>query len=88
MSAVKLQSIITCPKCAHAKEETMPIDACQWCYECECCHAMLRPKAGDCCVFCSYGSERCPPMQQHSCSCVRRRRYSDARRTLDSAPPG
>ncbi|MHA3018505.1 hypothetical protein E6A55_23740 [Cupriavidus necator H16] len=88
MSAVKLQSIITCPKCAHAKEETMPIDACQWCYECECCHAMLRPKAGDCCVFCSYGSERCPPMQQHSCSCVRRRRYSDARRTLDSVPPG
>lgn len=24
---------------------------------------MLRPKAGDCCVFCSYGSVKCPPIQ-------------------------
>ncbi|CAG2126951.1 hypothetical protein LMG31506_00254 [Cupriavidus yeoncheonensis] len=67
VSAVKLQSIITCPKCAHAKEETMPLDACLWRYECEHCHMVLRPKAGDCCVFCSYGTERCPPMQQESC---------------------
>jgi hypothetical protein len=27
------------------------------------CHALVRPKAGDCCVFCSYGSATCPPMQ-------------------------
>jgi hypothetical protein len=27
------------------------------------CHTLLRPKAGDCCVFCSYGSAKCPPMQ-------------------------
>jgi len=26
------------------------------------------PKAGNCCVFCSYGSVKCPPMQaQKSC---------------------
>jgi hypothetical protein len=24
---------------------------------------MLRPKKGDCCVFCSYGSVLCPPIQ-------------------------
>jgi hypothetical protein len=24
---------------------------------------MLRPKPGDCCVFCSYGSVPCPPIQ-------------------------
>jgi hypothetical protein len=60
---VILQSILTCPHCGHAKEETMPTDACQWFYECEQCHALLRPKAGDCCVFCSYGSRKCPPVQ-------------------------
>ena len=39
-------------------------DACQWRYECEQCHAMLRPKPGDCCVYCSYGSVPCPPIQE------------------------
>lgn len=58
-----LQSTITCPQCGHAREEMMPTDACQWLYECEGCHALLRPKPGDCCVFCSYGSQKCPPMQ-------------------------
>ncbi|MDD2796322.1 MAG: GDCCVxC domain-containing (seleno)protein [Acidocella sp.] len=24
---------------------------------------MLRPKPGDCCVLCSYGSVPCPPIQ-------------------------
>ncbi len=41
----------------------MPTDACQWFYECESCKAVLRPKAGDCCVFCSYGTNKCPPIQ-------------------------
>ena len=27
------------------------------------CGAPLKPKAGDCCVFCSYGSVPCPPLQ-------------------------
>ena len=58
-----LQSVITCPLCAKAKLETMPIDACRFFYECTGCGARLRPKDGDCCVFCSYGSVPCPPMQ-------------------------
>jgi hypothetical protein len=45
----------------------MPTDACQFFYECTSCKAMLRPKAGDCCVFCSYGSVKCPPVQQQGC---------------------
>ena len=61
---VILQSIITCPNCGHKKEETMPTDACQYFYECEKCHAQLKPKQGDCCVFCSYGSVPCPPIQE------------------------
>jgi len=72
MMSIELQSTITCPLCGHAKEETMPTDACQWFYECERCKAVLKPKAGDCCVFCSYGSTKCPPMQEQSGSCCTR----------------
>jgi hypothetical protein len=61
---VILDSTITCPICGTAKAETMPTDACQFFYECTACGALLRPKPGDCCVFCSYGSVPCPPIQQ------------------------
>ena len=64
-----LESIITCPECGHKEIETMPTDACQWFYECKECHTMLKPKRGDCCVFCSFGTVACPPMQQGSSSC-------------------
>ena len=57
------ESIITCPHCTGAKSESMPIDACRVFYLCTCCGATLRPKQGDCCVFCSYGSIPCPPIQ-------------------------
>lgn len=58
-----LRSTITCPLCGHRKTETMPTDACQFFYDCEGCHAVLKPKTGDCCVFCSYGDMPCPPVQ-------------------------
>ena len=59
-----LESTITCPNCGHRATETMPTDACQFFYDCMGCGERLKPKPGDCCVFCSYGSVRCPPMQQ------------------------
>ena len=61
---MQLRSRIKCPKCGFAKEETMPIDACQIFYECTNCGAALKPKQGDCCVFCSYGSVKCPLKQK------------------------
>lgn len=64
MSAVILESVLTCPHCGYARRETMPTDACLFFYECSQCKALLRPKRGDCCVFCSYGSVPCPPVQQ------------------------
>jgi len=60
---VELQSIITCPNCGHKKKETMPTDACQFFYECEKCKTVLKPKQGDCCVYCSYGTVKCPSIQ-------------------------
>jgi hypothetical protein len=41
----------------------MPTDACQYFYDCKGCGVVLKPKAGDCCVFCSYGDVACPPVQ-------------------------
>lgn len=69
MSAVELISMLTCPHCGHGKTETMPIDACQWFYECEQCHEVLKPLTGDCCVYCSYGSVPCPPIQASTDGC-------------------
>jgi hypothetical protein len=69
MSAVELISMLTCPHCGHGKTETMPIDACQWFYECEQCHEVLKPLPGDCCVYCSYGSGPCPPIQASTDGC-------------------
>lgn len=63
------KSTITCPVCGFAKEEEMPADACQFFYECSHCKALLKPKPGDCCVFCSYGTVPCPPVQKGKDCC-------------------
>ena len=65
-----LQSIITCPECGQRTTETMPTDACVFFYDCPACHARLKPKQGDCCVFCSYGSVPCPPIQLGATCCT------------------
>lgn len=69
MKTITLLSVITCPHCGASKQEEMPTDACVHFYPCEQCGAMLRPLDGDCCVFCSYGTVPCPPIQQSSCDC-------------------
>jgi hypothetical protein len=66
---VQRQSTIVCPSCGHHRTETMPADSCLFFYECTGCRIMLRPKPGDCCVFCSYGSVKCPPRQGEACAC-------------------
>ena len=62
-AAANLTSEITCPQCGDRRTETMPTDACQFFYDCAGCGAVIRPKPGDCCVFCSYGTVPCPPVQ-------------------------
>jgi hypothetical protein len=57
---VILVSEITCPFCSFKKQEEMPVSACQYFYQCGNCMALLKPKEGDCCVFCSYGTYKCP----------------------------
>ena len=62
-----LESVVTCPHCGNQSRERMATDACQFFYDCKGCGSRLKPKTGDCCVFCSYGSAPCPPMQAGKC---------------------
>ncbi|MBN3786906.1 GDCCVxC domain-containing (seleno)protein [Burkholderia sp. Ac-20353] len=64
MTELQFESVLTCPHCGFSRQETMPVDACQFFYECQGCKALLRPRPGDCCVFCSYGSVCCPSKQR------------------------
>ena len=66
---VKFMSTVTCPRCGHGEAERMPTDFCQFFYDCKGCGAVLRPLDGDCCVFCSYGTVPCPPIQQDQGCC-------------------
>ncbi|MGJ8529467.1 GDCCVxC domain-containing (seleno)protein [Maritalea sp.] len=66
---IELTSEITCPKCAHKSVEQMPTDACQYFYDCKSCGEVLKPLAGDCCVYCSYGTVPCPPIQEGKACC-------------------
>lgn len=65
----ELYSIISCPNCGYKKTEIMPTDACVYFYECEKCKIQIKPLLGDCCVFCSYGSVKCPPVQVNKNCC-------------------
>lgn len=67
---IQLHSTITCPACGFEKDEIMPTEACQFFYECPNCVQIIKPKKGDCCVYCSYGSVKCPPVQKTGkCGC-------------------
>lgn len=67
---VHLNSVITCPNCKYSKKELMPVDACVYFYECKHCGTLLKPLKGDCCIFCSYGNVKCPPVQSGNNCCT------------------
>lgn len=64
MSNIIYTSVIQCPICGFEQEKSMPTDACQFFYECTNCEKIIRPKEGECCVFCSYGTVKCPSIQK------------------------
>ncbi len=66
---VVTESTITCPHCGFSRLEIMPTEACQIRYSCPACAEVLKPRAGDCCVFCSYGTVPCPPIQVDRSAC-------------------
>lgn len=60
---MKTRTMLTCPKCNTQQKANIPTNACQHFYKCQKCGEMLKPKSGDCCVFCSYADTKCPPKQ-------------------------
>jgi hypothetical protein len=60
---------LTCPECHASTIADMPTNACQFFYTCTNCAARLRPLPGDCCVFCSYSDQVCPPKQTDQSCC-------------------
>lgn len=66
---IERMSTIVCPHCGHSSIEEMPMNACQYFYDCKRCESVLKPLEGDCCVFCSYGNVPCPPVQVDGKAC-------------------
>jgi len=64
VTAVRLNATITCPRCKYTERMAMPVNACQRYYRCAGCARLIKPRPGDCCVFCSYADTSCPPMQE------------------------
>ncbi|WP_343899459.1 GDCCVxC domain-containing (seleno)protein [Arthrobacter rhombi] len=63
---IELTSVVTCPLCGRETSAQMSVDSCQYFWNCPECGERLQPLAGDCCVFCSYGTARCPSRQEPS----------------------
>ena len=68
--ALELRSSLTCPECGSTTTETMPTDRCVFFYVCKPCGTRLKPQPGDCCVFCSYGTVKCPSIQAGAVFCA------------------
>ena len=66
---ITLEATITCPQCGFASEETMATNACEYYYVCKHCGVLLKPKPGDCCVYCSYADVKCPSVQAAGPGC-------------------
>ncbi len=66
---LKLSSALTCPACGHAETLTMAADSCQIRHDRPARGVMMKPKPGDCCVFCSYGDVPCPPVRESRARC-------------------
>lgn len=61
---IRHRTVIKCPSCGYFQMETMPDGepVVQW--KCPNCGKIAEPRDGDDCVYCSYGSVRCPTAQR------------------------
>lgn len=55
--------VVTCPVCKTQVQETMVSETLKLIYHCPVCLTWLSPKKGDHCIYESYGSVHCPPIQ-------------------------
>jgi len=55
--------VVTCPVCKTQVREHMVSETPKLIYHCPKCLTWLSPKKGDHCIYDSYGSVKCPPIQ-------------------------
>ncbi|MBI1237570.1 MAG: hypothetical protein GC188_12880 [Alphaproteobacteria bacterium] len=70
MTSIQPFSNVKCPSCGKITEQVrMPENACIYFWDCPSCGDVIRPLPPDCCVFCSYGTVPCPPVQLDAGCC-------------------
>ena len=55
--------VVTCPVCKTQVQEKMTSETPKLIYHCPVCKTWLSPKKNDHCIYDSYGSVKCPPIQ-------------------------
>ncbi|WP_293596999.1 MULTISPECIES: GDCCVxC domain-containing (seleno)protein [unclassified Polynucleobacter] len=63
-----LHTTITCPNCRGQESLEISQGYSQHLYRCPSCSTILKPKSGDCCIFCSFGSLDCSSAEQNLAS--------------------
>ena len=61
---INLKTVITCKNCGTSEEVMMHAKLPEQKFICKRCTAELSARADECCVYCSYGSVKCPPVQE------------------------
>ena len=55
--------VLTCPVCKNRTQEFMVSESLKLVFQCPACLTWLSPKKNDHCIYDSYGSVNCPPIQ-------------------------
>jgi hypothetical protein len=61
--SIERTSTITCPACSETVTHTMSTESVKKVYHCQKCLTWVAAKHGDHCIYDSYGSTKCPPLQ-------------------------
>ncbi|WP_420870118.1 GDCCVxC domain-containing (seleno)protein [Catalinimonas alkaloidigena] len=60
---VQKLSTLRCPICKHQILKRMPLEKTISEFVCMNCSSIIKTKRHECCVFCTYGSVKCPRAQ-------------------------
>ncbi|WP_394352849.1 GDCCVxC domain-containing (seleno)protein [Flavivirga algicola] len=61
---MSLKTTISCPYCHHKMTTKMSQTSIHYLHECNNCFKVLRVPKDNCCIFCSYGTRKCPSAQK------------------------
>ncbi|WP_071608672.1 GDCCVxC domain-containing (seleno)protein [Polynucleobacter wuianus] len=65
MNTNNQESTITCPHCQASELLATHTGLTHHFFRCSSCSAILKPKSGDCCILCSFGTQDCNSPEQN-----------------------